>query len=381
MSKKKICLAMIVRDEAKVLEKCLNSVKDVIDYWVIVDTGSSDGTQGLVESLMNQYQIEGELHEREWVNFEVNRNQSLELAKGKGDYILVMDADDYLVVEDPTVFNNLNKSAFKVEINLKDLSYFRIQLFDNSLDWRYEGIIHEYLKLPQVENYSEGILNGVKIIASSSAEIGESKYLNDAQIIEKELKRKDLSKDLKRRYTFYLAQSYMDGKDYVKAIKYFDKRSLLGGWHEEVYVSLWMSAKLKYLSKYPESKILESFLKAWEYRPQRKEATYDLIKFLSENGKNRLALIISKDSLTQENCGDSLWVDPAIYQWKFLVQYAEVCYQNGYFVEATITLEKLMDSAIFATLPEKQQGSIFATLELYQLTMMCSFQDPTGHKN
>lgn len=381
MSDKKLCLAMIVKDEANVIEKCLNSVKEIIDYWVIVDTGSSDGTQELIKSLMLEYGIPGELHEKEWVNFEVNRNQSLQLAKGKGDYILVMDADDYLEVLDSAVFENLNKSAYKVEINLKDLSYFRIQLFDASLDWLYEGIIHEYLKIPQIENYSEDILAGVKIIASSSAEIGENKYLNDARIIEKELKRKGLSKDLRRRYTFYLAQSYMDGNEYIKAIKYFDKRSLLGGWHEEIYVSMWMSAKLKYLSKYPTSKVLESFLRAWEYRPRRKEASYDLINFLLENGKNRLALMISKDSLSQENCGDSLWVDSSIYQWKSLVQYAEVCYQNGYVVEAAMALEKLMDSPIFPALAENQQRNIFSTLELYQLTMMCSFQDPSIPKN
>ena len=94
MENRKICLAMIVKNEAGVIERCLSSVENIIDYWVIVDTGSTDGTQELIKKTMERYGIPGELHEREWVNFEVNRNQSLDLARGKAEYTLVIDADD-----------------------------------------------------------------------------------------------------------------------------------------------------------------------------------------------------------------------------------------------------------------------------------------------
>jgi glycosyltransferase involved in cell wall biosynthesis len=42
---KSVCLNMIVKNESKVIERCLRSVKGCIDYWVIVDTGSTDDTQ------------------------------------------------------------------------------------------------------------------------------------------------------------------------------------------------------------------------------------------------------------------------------------------------------------------------------------------------
>ena len=76
-----ICLNMIVKDEKDVICRCLASVKPVIDYWVIVDTGSSDGTQEIIRAFMKE--IPGELHERPWINFGHNRNEALELAKGK----------------------------------------------------------------------------------------------------------------------------------------------------------------------------------------------------------------------------------------------------------------------------------------------------------
>jgi glycosyltransferase involved in cell wall biosynthesis len=92
--KQQICLNMIVKDESKIIKRGLATVKPIIDYWVIVDTGSTDGTQQIIKDFMQD--IPGELHERPWKNFAYNRNQALALAKGKADYILFMDADETL---------------------------------------------------------------------------------------------------------------------------------------------------------------------------------------------------------------------------------------------------------------------------------------------
>jgi len=80
-----LCLVMIVKDEEDSIEKCLKSVAPYISYWVIVDTGSSDDTLNVIKKVTEELGIPGELHERPWVNFEVNRTESLELAKGKCD--------------------------------------------------------------------------------------------------------------------------------------------------------------------------------------------------------------------------------------------------------------------------------------------------------
>ena len=47
-----ICLTMIVKNESQVIRRCIDSVKDYISYWVIVDTGSTDGTQDLIKEIM-----------------------------------------------------------------------------------------------------------------------------------------------------------------------------------------------------------------------------------------------------------------------------------------------------------------------------------------
>ena len=73
-----ICLVMIVKNESKVIRRCIDSVRNYINYWVIVDTGSTDGTQDLIKEIMDEYGIKGELHERPWVDFGYNRTESLE---------------------------------------------------------------------------------------------------------------------------------------------------------------------------------------------------------------------------------------------------------------------------------------------------------------
>ena len=91
-----LCLNMIVKDEAPVIRSCLDSVRAIIDCWVIVDTGSTDGTQDVIREHLRG--LPGELVERPWVDFAHNRSEALDFARGRADYLLVIDADETLEV-------------------------------------------------------------------------------------------------------------------------------------------------------------------------------------------------------------------------------------------------------------------------------------------
>ena len=62
-----ICLNMIVKNEEHCIEKSLNSIKHLIDYWIISDTGSTDNTKEKIKEILKD--IPGELHENEFVDF------------------------------------------------------------------------------------------------------------------------------------------------------------------------------------------------------------------------------------------------------------------------------------------------------------------------
>ncbi len=136
-----IALVMIVKDESHIITEAFESVRGFIDTWCIVDTGSTDGTQDLIRNYFAEANIPGTLHEREWVNFAVNRSQSLQIARNSADYSFVLDADD-LVVGDPD-FSVLSADAYMMRIG-DGFTYWRSQLFSNKRAWEYRGVLHEY---------------------------------------------------------------------------------------------------------------------------------------------------------------------------------------------------------------------------------------------
>ena len=79
---------MIVKNEAAILRETLGALRPIVDEWVIVDTGSTDGTQAII----SEY---GPVTELAFEDFVTTKNKALALATGK--YILFMDADERLL--------------------------------------------------------------------------------------------------------------------------------------------------------------------------------------------------------------------------------------------------------------------------------------------
>src|SRR5690242_484513 len=91
---KTIGLCMIVKDEAAVIERCLDSVRPLIDYALIEDTGSTDGTQEIVRAYLRRHGIAGEVIEEPWRDFAYNRTHVMARLRDRVsiDYALIMDA-------------------------------------------------------------------------------------------------------------------------------------------------------------------------------------------------------------------------------------------------------------------------------------------------
>src|SRR5437764_14427545 len=137
-SRPTIGLAMIVRDEAEVIERCIDSVREHIDYWVICDTGSVDGTQDVLRKALHD--IPGELHEHEWVDFGHNRTELMKLAREKAAYLLLLDADWTVSVE-PGALDELTADSYMVR-HAGDFEFHNKRLVSGHRDWRFAGAAH-----------------------------------------------------------------------------------------------------------------------------------------------------------------------------------------------------------------------------------------------
>lgn len=380
MSKKKIekterasvCLVMIVKNESEVIRRCIESVKDYIDYWVICDTGSTDDTKKIIQEIMDEFGIKGELHDSEWVDYGVNRTESLNLSKGKGDYRLIIDADDYLDVGDPDkLFTDLTEDSYKIRMKLGEITYFRTQIIRSNQDWKYIGVLHEYLEGPKGVELTEGYIEEAQMIASVSGDTrdikGQSKYYNDALIFERELVTKpDLDEGLKARYQFYLAQSYRDAQMYDRSIKEYEKRVELGGWPEEVYISLYMIAKMKMALNQSDELINDAFMKAWEFRPVRLEAPYVLIRYLVSKKRYFYAFTIASMCLRMRPCDDILFVENEIWKWKMTDEYSVLAYYTGNIKEAYVACKSIIELPEYEDLSSGEKERIKKNFETFE---------------
>lgn len=334
-----ICLNMIVKNESKVIRRCLATVKPVIDYWVIVDTGSSDGTQDIIKEFMKD--IPGQLEEVPWVNFEYNRNKALEFAKGKGDYILVIDADEILKVSDEFKKENLEHDFYQIMTQYGGTEYTRVQLIKNALPWKWVGVLHEALMCPEAKSAAllRGLVNVVNTDGARSAD--PLKYQKDAQVLEEALEKEPNN----TRYVFYLAQSYRDAGNYEKAIEWYNKYIQGGGWDQEVYYAMLQVGRLQLALKRPPKEFLNSLYQAYHFRPTRGEALYTLANYYRLTGNYASGQLISKlgCSLPYPKT-DVLFLEKWIYDYGLKLEQSICAYWLGNYDECRQLSNEILDT-------------------------------------
>ena len=91
-----ICLNMIFKNEAHIIEKTLENLCSYIkfSYWVICDTGSTDNTKEIITTFFKNKNIKGKLCDTPWKDFGYNRTIALQNGFNTSDYLLIFDADD-----------------------------------------------------------------------------------------------------------------------------------------------------------------------------------------------------------------------------------------------------------------------------------------------
>lgn len=336
----RICLNMIVKDESAVIQRCLRSVKPYIDYWVIVDTGSTDGTQQLILEALKD--VPGELHERPWVNFSHNRNEALQLSLGKGDYALFIDADETLAVEASFRWPHLDKEFYFSDVKTLSSQFQRVLLAKLCHPWRWEGALHE--QIVSDEPCLGEKITGAALLASfldGRRSQDPEKWKKDALVLEKQL----IEDPDDVRAMSFLAQTYYCAKEYDAALKWFRKRSQMGGSEEEVFWSLYSIGKIHELLRKPPEEVIASYVKAFEYRPSRAEPLFRLANFFFEQNQFFLGYAVAKQAVQLPMPDDLVYIESPVYSFGARLCLANCAAAAGRLQEAIPLYRSLLESS------------------------------------
>lgn len=152
-----ISLCMIVKNEEKVLARCLDSIVDLMDEIIIVDTGSTDSTKEIAGRYTDK------IYDFTWVDdFSAARNFAF--SKATKEYIYSADADEVLDETNHKRFSEL-KQVLLPEIEVVQMKYgnqlshgtaynfdeeYRPKLFKRLRDWVWIEPIHEQIRLDPI---------------------------------------------------------------------------------------------------------------------------------------------------------------------------------------------------------------------------------------
>jgi glycosyltransferase involved in cell wall biosynthesis len=309
-----IVLTMIVRNEAQVIRRCLESVRPFVDAWVISDTGSTDETEKIVLDVMGD--LPGRLMDREWVDFGTNRNQVLERARafmgelGKGPhYALTIDADEMLRFSDvPTIKEGpTHPDAFTLDVEYAGTRYRRTSLIRLDRPWRWVGLVHEYLDMGEPANIGHLTAPTVRVFHEGARSRDPETYAKDAYLLEEALAEDPLNP----RWQFYVAQSYRDaGRLEAAAEAYLIRAENPGGWWEERwYAGFQHGVMVARLGGDPTT----AYLAAFAANPKRAEPLVELATWLRLQDRFAEAAVYALAATEMTVPSDGLFIDSSAH--------------------------------------------------------------------
>lgn len=383
----KLCLNMIVKNEARIIERFLDSVVDYIDAYLICDTGSTDNTQNIISAYFQRHDtIKGELISHPFENFGKTRSFALQKCREliNPQYILLLDAD---MIWQPTippkdfcrVLLDENRHRNSQKINLfyiyqgsDTFSSKNVRIVQSHPDISYWGVTHEYVNCP-AENANYITLEKPDVFINDIGDGGSKadKFKRDIELLKAGLE-ENPDND---RYTFYLANSLKDSGQNEEAIVYYKKRIELGGWFEEVWLSYFSIGECyKHLGDM--SNALFAWNGAYNFHSGRLENLYKIINYYRLNGNNRLAYayyIIAdnerKNNKKINNAEDYVFKQKDVYDYKLDYELTIVGYYCNYLgYDLAAKSMKVLNTAY---IEQHTRNNIFSNYKFYA-TPICS---------
>lgn len=309
---------MIVKDEEAVICQCLDSVKELVDEIIIVDTGSKDRTKELA------YKYTDKVYDFQWIDdFSAARNYSF--SKATKDYIMWLDADDIVLEKDLEEMKVL-KAQLNLEYDAIIMKYvvqrdvngqetyacYRERLVKRSNNFQWSDPIHEHI------NFYGKVLN-TEIAITHNGTTSNSK--RNLSILEKFIKG---TENFHPKYLYYYARENYAVGNIEEAIKYYLKFLDIEPDIYSPYPEACIQLSQIYKKQNKVKLSLKTLIRSFEYGPLRSEVLCLIGKYYVDKKDYstaiywyKLALSISKPSLS--------WMFVMEECWEF-IPYLELCH-------------------------------------------------------
>jgi glycosyltransferase involved in cell wall biosynthesis len=382
----KLALNFICKDESHVIGKMLESCKTITDLIVVNDTGSTDGTQDIIRKFGEDNNIPTYVFERPFDDFEKSRTHAMEKLR---DVVKELgwdpnkvhgywfDCDETLIIDPKFSKDQFVNDLYMINTFIGQMKYTRNTFFKVSKPFRWYGPIHEFIVCDE-QNITSGLAENihvdVKMTGASWQGDIPTKYKNHAFVLEKyiDANRQD------PRWIFYTAQSYHDSASIPdnreeneerlrRALKYYKERvNRTDGYAEEIYYSQFRIGTIMRSLEEPWNLTHQELLKAYNMDPSRGESIKIIIDYYLQMNEWNMAHLYSKFAKVNFHGKNPypnrlLFVDEALYIWKFAEAHAATCFYTGRMDEAKATYQEIVN--ISKTQPQYFTSEDFAKLQ------------------
>jgi len=373
---KSIGLCMIVKNEAHVIARCLDSARPLIDFVVVVDTGSTDGTPEVVSRYLAEKELPGEVVHEPWRDFAYNRNVAVRRLREhlEIDYAMMLDADQILAYDADFVLERFKK---KLRYDVYDLPLVNgrevvlvPRLAKNTLDIFFKSELHEYPVLLSCSSRQRA--KGIRVIemGDGGRSRNPDKYRDDAALLEK-LLLKETEPQLVARHKYYLGESYRQCGEDEKAIQFYLDRTKLGFSIDEIFLSYLHAGRLQMKLSRPGNEVLETFLAGHKICPWRAETLHGAAMLCRLQGLHHLGYMLARPGLGLAIPESGLFIEDWVYDYGLLDEFSVLCYWTGRYQECLDAAARILrDGRIPADeRPRVQQNVDFAAAKLKELNL------------
>ena len=283
----RIILLLMIRNESKIIQRCLQHALPYADAVAILDTGSTDNTIELCKETLNVSQKPYLIRTEPFKNFGHSRTASFHCAQSlcaklewdpTTTYALAVDADMVICPQPAFYHYPLKVNGYNLIQENGHLKYYNMRLMKCSHPWKCVGATHEYWSGDPTEKIPYEIFH---IDDRNDGGCKSDKFDRDVRLLTQEIQ-----EDPKNgRAHYYLGQSLKDLGRFDEAIEMFKKRIELGGWIEEVWYAHLQIGRC-YDHKGDELLMEYWMNKAYQYHPKRAEPLYHLTRYFREKSQH-----------------------------------------------------------------------------------------------